>query len=249
LSGPQVLILGGTGEARALAGLLHARGVAVLTSLAGRVRDPLLPAGQVRVGGFGGREGFAAWLARHPAAVVVDATHPFAATMTATAAAVTAAAGVPCLRLQRPPWRPGPGDRWIEVPSLEQAAEQVRARAGRTLLTVGRQGLAAFHGCAGVPILARVIDPPDGPLPPNIEVLPARGPFTEDEEVALLAGRGIAVLVTKNSGGAMTEAKLRAARTLAVPVVMVARPELPAGVPVADTPAAAARWALRALRT
>ncbi|MGY1744139.1 cobalt-precorrin-6A reductase [Blastococcus sp. SYSU D00695] len=234
----RVLVLGGTGEARRLATALVERGDDVLSSLAGRVADPVLPPGRVRVGGFGGVEGLAQALAEVDAAV--DATHPFAAGITANAAAAAATTGTPLLRLQRPGWTAGPGDDWRWVDSLDEAAAAVRA-ATSVFVTTGRQGLAAFAGLPGA-VLVRSVDPPQAPLPARCTVVLARGPFTVEEETALMREHAVDVLVTKDSGGSMTAAKLTAARDLGVPVVLVRRPPLPAGVPVAATVAEALTW-------
>ncbi len=242
----QVLVLGGTGEARRLAAALLAEGVDVLSSLAGRVADPLLPEGPVRVGGFGGADGLADWLVSHRPAAVVDATHPFAARITANAAAAAARHGTPLLRLQRPGWTPGPGDRWTSVGSLAEAAEAVRG-AGTVFVTTGRQGVGAFAALPGR-VLVRAVDPPDHPLPAGAVLLLARGPFTVDEEVALMRDHGVDVVVSKDSGGHLTEAKLVAARQLGLPVVLVRRPPLPAGVEVVTTVEEAVRWTTRLRR-
>lgn len=236
----RVLILGGTGEARRLATALVDDGVEVLSSLAGRVADPLLPPGEVRIGGFGGAAGFAAWLQAHPVRAVVDATHPFAAAMTASAAEAAAVVGVPLLRLQRPGWSPEPGDEWRWVDSLADAAAAV-AGCASVFLTTGRLGLAAFAGLSGR-CLVRSVDPPSPPLPERTTVVLARGPFTVDEELALMRRHEVDVVVTKDSGGAMTAAKLTAARELGVPVVLVRRPAPPSGVPVVATVAQALAW-------
>ena len=236
----RVLVLGGTGEARRLAAALDDAGVAVVTSLAGRVGDPLLPPGEVRIGGFGGPSGLAAWLRSGPVGAVVDATHPFAAAMTASAVEACSAAGVPLLRLQRPGWRPGPGDDWRWVGSLEEAAGVI-GRFRSVFLTTGRQGLGAFAGVRAR-CLVRAIEPPDPPLPPRTVVVLARGPFTVAEELALMLEHRVEAVVTKDSGGGMTVAKLEAARQLGLPVVLVRRPPLPAGVAVVDTPAGALDW-------
>ncbi|MGY1774587.1 cobalt-precorrin-6A reductase [Geodermatophilus sp. SYSU D00804] len=241
----RVLVLGGTGEARRLAAALVERGVDVLSSLAGRVADPVLPAGGVRVGGFGGADGLADWLATHRPRAVVDATHPFAARITANAAAAARRQGVPLLRLQRPGWTPGPADRWTYVDSLADAAAAVRD-AGTVFLTTGRQGVGAFAALPGR-VLVRSVDLPDEPLPAGAVLLLARGPFTVEEEVALLREHGVDVVVTKDSGGHMTEAKLVAARRLGLPVVLVRRPPLPPGVDVVATVEEAVEW-LNALR-
>ncbi|CAL9636269.1 cobalt-precorrin-6A reductase [Streptomyces sp. enrichment culture] len=228
---PHVLILGGTAEARALAGVLSARpGVRVTTSLAGRVARPGALDGDVRVGGFGGAEGLAGWLLREKVTALVDATHPFAESITANAARAAALTGVPAVVLRRPGWRPGLGDRWHPVPSLDAAADLLPRVGRRVFLTTGRLGLAAFAHLAALHFVVRSVDPPEPPLPPDTHVLLARGPFTVPGETALLREHRVDVLVTKDSGGAATAAKLTAARDLGLPVVVVGRPPLPEGV-------------------
>ncbi|MCH0565941.1 cobalt-precorrin-6A reductase [Streptomyces sp. MUM 2J] len=228
---PHVLVLGGTTEARLLAAELTARpGVRVTTSLAGRVARPGALAGEVRVGGFGGPDGMATWLREHAVDAVVDATHPFAATITANAARAAAAAGVPAVVLRRPGWRPGPGDRWHGAASLDEAATLLPRLGHRVLLTTGRLGLAAFAHLAQLHFVVRSVEPPEPPMPPHTEVLLARGPFTGVHETALLREHRIDVIVTKDSGGEATAAKLGAARSLGLPVVVVRRPALPDGV-------------------
>ncbi|MFI5793673.1 cobalt-precorrin-6A reductase [Streptomyces sp. NPDC051677] len=226
-----VLVLGGTAEARELAGALAARrGVRVTSSLAGRVSRPGALDGDVRIGGFGGAEGLADWLREQRTDAVVDATHPFATGITANAASAAAATGLPLVVLRRPGWRPGAGDRWHEVASLAAAAELLPSVGRRVLLTTGRLGLAAFAHLDGPHFVVRSVEPPAPPMPPDVELVLARGPFTVADELALLRGHRIDVLVTKDSGGTATAAKLTAARELGLPVVVVRRPPLPAGV-------------------
>lgn len=236
----RVLVLGGTGEARRLAAALVDEGADVVSSLAGRVADPALPPGEVRVGGFGGAAGLTAWLRAHPVRAVVDATHPFAATMTASAAAAADLTGRPLLRLQRPGWAPEPGDDWRWVDSMEQAATTA-AGFGSVFLTTGRTSLDAFAGLTAR-CLVRSVDPPDPPLPARTVVVLARGPFTVEEELALMREHGVEALVSKDSGGPMTAAKLTAARVLGIPVILVRRPPAPAGVPVVATVEEAVAW-------
>jgi precorrin-6A/cobalt-precorrin-6A reductase len=236
-----ILILGGTAEARELAAALDARDDDVVTSLAGRVANPRLPAGRVRIGGFGGPDRLAAWLREHDVAAVVDATHPFAERISASAARACAAAGIALLRLERPGWRERPGDRWHRVPDLAAAAALLPRLGRRVLLTTGRQGLAAFAGVDACWFLVRCVDPPREPLPAACELLLDRGPYTRAGELALIDRHAIDVVVTKDSGGALTAAKLDAARERALPVVVVDRPSRPDGETVA-TVAAALRW-------
>ncbi|MFE6359183.1 cobalt-precorrin-6A reductase [Streptomyces sp. NPDC057806] len=228
---PHVLILGGTTEARELAAVLTALpGLRVTTSLAGRVQRPGAVTGEVRIGGFGGVEGLANWLREERVDALVDATHPFAASITANAARAAAATGVPAVVLRRPGWQPGPEDRWHPVDSLDGAAELLPSLGRRVFLTTGRLGLAAFASLTELHFVVRSVEPPAPPLPPRTEVLLARGPFTVADETALLLGHCVDVLVTKDSGGQATAAKLTAARHLALPVVVVRRPPLPEDV-------------------
>ncbi|MEV3853897.1 cobalt-precorrin-6A reductase [Streptomyces sp. NPDC050095] len=236
-----VLILGGTTEARRLAATLHTR-VRVTSSLAGRVAAPRLPPGEVRIGGFGGADGMADWIREHSVSALIDATHPFAETISFNAAAAAATAHVPLLALRRPGWVPGAGDDWREVGSLAQAAQAVRGLGERVFLTTGRMGLAAFAHVADAHFLVRSVDAPEPPFPPRMEVLLDRGPFTLEGEREVLARHRIDVLVTKDSGGAATAPKLTAAREAGIPVVVVRRPPVPGGVVVAGSVEAAAAW-------
>jgi precorrin-6A/cobalt-precorrin-6A reductase len=234
----RLLILGGTAEAVALAVACTARpGLEVISSLAGRTRPPTLPPGEVRSGGFGGAEGLARFLIERGIGCVIDATHPFAAQMSAHAKAACDEASVPRLRLLRPPWQPEPGDRWIEVADLAEAARRLPELGRRAFLTVGQRDLGAFAGL-DLWFLVRTIEPA-GPLPlRRAQWLAGRGPFAVEGELALLRAHGIDVLVTKASGGEATYAKLVAARRLGLPVLMVRRPPPPPG-PVVDSVAAA----------
>lgn len=239
----RILLLGGTREARELADTLTGEaGFEIISSLAGRVRDPILPAGPVRIGGFGGTRGLREWLAATGINAVVDATHPFAETISAHAAAAAASLGLPLLHVRRPGWRARPGDRWLRVPDIAAAVNTVAGLGGRIFLTIGRQEVTAFAGLTRQWFLIRAIDPPTAALPPDHELLLSRGPFTVEDEVRLLAGHRIGALVTKDSGGELTAAKLSAARTRAIPVVMIERPPLPDGAIAVESAAAAWDW-------
>nr|WP_130513091.1 cobalt-precorrin-6A reductase [Krasilnikovia cinnamomea] len=232
----RVLILGGTSEGRALAAACAGvAGLHVTSSLAGRTSAPLLPAGELRVGGFGGVDGLTSYLRSERIGAVVDATHPFAATMSAHATVAAARAGVPLLVLRRPGFVARPGDDWHRVPSLAAAAELVPALGQRVFLTTGRQSIAAFAGVGGRWFLSRSVEPPRPPVPPRLEVVLDRGPFTVEGERALLDRYRIDVLVTKDSGGPAP--KLDAARERGIPVVMIDRPPPPGhGPPLPSGP-------------
>jgi len=237
-----ILILGGTAEARSLAAALVAVDIPVTSSLAGRVANPRLPVGEVRIGGFGGADGLARWLAAQEVDAVVDATHPFAENISANAALAAPRAGVPLLRLERPGWSERPGDAWTWVADLGEAAARVPDLGRRVLLTTGRQGLAAFAAVDDAWFLVRCVDPPDPPLPAHREVLLDRGPYTVEGERALIERHGIDLVVTKDSGGRLTEAKLDVARERGLPVIVVRRPSRP-DVPTEASVDAALRWA------
>lgn len=237
----RVLILGGTSEARELAAALVAAGADVISSLAGRVSQPRLPDGPVRVGGFGGALGLAAFLNDERVTHVVDATHPFAATITANAALAAAETGVPLLVLRRPEWEADPA--WEGVADISAAAAAAARWPGRDVfLTTGRRDLDAFAADDRHRFLVRTVDPPAGPVPPRMTLILDRGPYTVEGESALMREHGIGLLVTKNSGGPMTAAKLTAAGRLGVQVVMVRRPPLPAGSAVVATIPEAVDW-------
>jgi precorrin-6A/cobalt-precorrin-6A reductase len=237
----RILLLGGTGEARELAAGLLAAGTDVLSSLAGRIRQPRLPDGPVRVGGFGGADGLAAFLRDEGITHLIDATHPFAGQITANAAEAARAANVPRLVLRRPPWQADPS--WATAADITEAAAVVKAWPGECVfLTTGRRDLGAFAADDGHRYLVRTVDPPTGPVPRDMTLILDRGPYTIEGESALLREHRVGLLVTKNSGGSMTAAKLRAARDLGVQVVMIRRPLLPAGSAVAATVPEALRW-------
>ncbi len=234
----EVLVLGGTAEARELAGALSRAGADVVSSLAGRTSVPPTLPGRVRVGGFGGVAGLRTFLAEEEVSCVVDATHPFAARMSLNA--VAACDGVPLLRLVRPGFVEGAGDRWTWVPTLTSAASAVDRLGTRALITTGRQELGPFAELRAWALL-RSIEPPAPPLPARHEVLLARGPFTVSSELELLRRSSVDVVVTKDSGG--SDAKLVAARELGLPVVLVERPPVDAPHHV-GTVAEAFDWAM-----
>lgn len=237
-----VLLLGGTVEARRLGSVLVADGVDVLTSLAGAVAGQRPRAGRVRVGGFGAVDGLAGFLSAQHIAAVVDATHPFAARITASAAEACARTGTPLVRLCRPGWAGRPdAARWHWVESAEQAAVLAQGLGERVFLSVGRQWAPKFLALSGY-VLLRVVEPPTVAVPASWEVLRAQGPFDPGAERDLLRSRRIDVMVTKDSGGGATAAKLDAAAELGVPVVVVARPIEPPGLTRVETVDAAVGW-------
>lgn len=237
----RVLILGGTHEAFQLANQLAALGgVEFISSLAGRTREPRLPRGQVRTGGFGGVEGLARYLGEERITHLINATHPFAAQISANAVAAAEAAGIPLLRLLRPAWMARPDDRWVAARHAAEAAELCRREGGRIFLTLGSGELDAFAGIHNAHFLVRMVDAPQQLPLSDYRVITARGPFSLQDESRLLAEHHIGLIVAKNSGGDATYAKLDAARRMGLPVVMIDRPAIaldprsPAVASVAD---------------
>ena len=233
----RALILGGTAEARALAQAMVAAGLDVTTALAGRTATPLGLPGHVRTGGFGGAHGMITALIEGGYHALIDATHPFAAAISANAAEAAAVTGLPFLRLSRPAWPDRPG--WLVVPGLAEAAASLPPGAS-VLLAIGRQGIAPFASRPDCRFVARMIEAPDD-VPEDWTLLFERGPFTRETEMRLQREHRITHLVSKNSGAAAVAAKLDAAERLGVTVVMVARPALPPAPEVA-TVAAALAW-------
>ncbi|MGI6850769.1 cobalt-precorrin-6A reductase [Mesorhizobium sp. 1B3] len=232
----RILILGGTTEARQLAGRLAARNDLVVTlSLAGRTREPAAQPVPVRSGGFGGAEGLAAYLRGEGISLLIDATHPYAARISANAVRAAAMTGVPILRLDREAWRPAEGDRWLTVTDADDALRALGEVPRRVFLALGRQEVAAFQHAPQHFYLIRSVDPIEPPLavPDAVYVL-GRGPFEEAGELKLLKAHRIDAIVCKNSGGTASYGKLLAARRLDIPVVMLRRPDEPA-VPKAES--------------
>ncbi len=223
----KILILGGTADARELADALSADpALFVTTSLAGRTTKPATLSGNIRTGGFGGPSGLAAYLADTRISLMIDATHPYAAQMSANAAKASAVAAVPCFRLERPPWIPKETDDWTSAESPEAAATALPAGA-RALVTVGRQQVEPFLARLDITVLARMIErPAKKPLAPH-RIMLARPPFALEDEILLMRTEHISHLVTKNAGGDITAPKLEAARAAGVDVVMIERPPLP----------------------
>jgi precorrin-6A/cobalt-precorrin-6A reductase len=224
----RALILGGTGEANRLADALVRDKIDAIYSYAGRTQIPLGHALPVRIGGFGGAEGLADYIRSQRITHVIDATHPFAAEMSRNAIEACAATKTPLLALERSPWRKMPGDNWIEVGDLDAAVAVLPEQRANVFLAIGRQHLAPFAAKPQHAYTLRFVDTPDGALPlPNAEVIVSRGPFTVEDDHALMQSRGIAWLVARNSGGDGARAKIDAARELGIPVIMIARPRLP----------------------
>lgn len=223
----RILILGGTAEAVELADRLVALRHRVTTALAGRTRKPHRPRGRLRVGGFGGVEGLAKYLGDKRVEYLVDATHPFAVEISAHAVAAAGQAGIPLLRVQRPPWPEPEKAGWVHVADESEAGE-VLIGGATVLLTIGRQRLEPFVKRPDCRFVLRAIEAPEVPLPGNFTLNLARPPFSKQEELALMRRFRVTCVVTKNSGGAQTAAKLDAAYFLRVRVIMIDRPALPA---------------------
>jgi precorrin-6A/cobalt-precorrin-6A reductase len=222
----RVLILGGTSEAREIAARLVDDGHDVTTSLAGVTTSPIVPEGNLRVGGFGGAAGLVDYLASEHIELLIDATHPFAAQMSGHAFEAARMAGCRLLRFAREEWRPQPSDNWIDVASLAEAAAALPLNA-IVLITSGRKGLSGFFMREDLSGIIRTVEPLAETLTSQWRVTLDRPPQSLDAEIAVMRENHITHLVTKNSGGDRTRAKLDAARMLVCPVVMVSRPFKP----------------------
>lgn len=237
----RILVLGGTDLANAFIAAVRAAhpDLEIVLSLAGRTRDPKLPDCVTRTGGFGGAEGLAAYLRDEGITALIDATHPYAAQISANAEKAASETGTPCLHLVRPAWEQAPGDNWHSATDYEDAARQLDALSQShpmtVFLTVGRQELTPFHDLMNCNHVVRSVEQPDeAELPPGARLVLARGPFREADEMAFLKENEIDVIVSKNSGGTATYGKILAARSCHMPVVMVERPPLPEGEVVGD---------------
>lgn len=224
-----------------MARALAEAGLPAVFSYAGRTAAPVAQPLPLRVGGFGGTEGLAAYIREEGISHVIDATHPFAAQMSRNAVEACAATGTALVALERAPWAAGPEDRWIRVPSIEAAAEALPEAPARVFLAIGRLHLAAFAGRPQHHYLLRLVDPPDALPLPRAEAIVARGPFTLAEDLELLRRHGIQWIVAKNAGGEGARAKLDAARELGLPVVLIDRPAIPPR-PRVETPEAVLGW-------
>jgi precorrin-6A/cobalt-precorrin-6A reductase len=246
-----LLILGGSAEAATLAQAAVERfgkSLRIVTSLAGRTASPKKIAGETRIGGFGGVEGFVAYLQTEDVRLVIDALHPFATTMARHAVEACAEASVPRLALRRAPWTRQADDQWIDVPDAPAAARALIERGiTRAFLASGLKDMSAFDGLANIWFLVRLVDPQPDPLPLERHgLIFARGPFDAAQDELLLKRHGIEAVVSKNSGGKASVAKIVAARALKIPVMMIAPPAPPPGETVAAAPAAVA-WIVRHL--
>ncbi len=222
----RILVLGGTSDANILAKELLKSGFDVVTSFAGVTENPVLPEGEIRVGGFGGENGLFDYLKAEGFAALADATHPFATQISRHGFQAAARAGIPYLRLERAAWTPLPADNWISVQNTGAAAAAL-PNAARPLLTIGRKEIAVFLAREDLSGVARMIEKPASELPPGWALVLARPPFSVESERELLAFHRITHLVSKNAGGKLTVAKLIAARAARIPVVLIERPQKP----------------------
>ena len=243
-SGMKILILGGTEEARDLASRLVGRGHDVVTSLAGRTQGPILPEGAVRVGGFGGASGLSAYVRSAGIERLVDATHPYAGTMSRNAVAAAQDTGVPLVRLMRPEWVQPEGADWTIVETSAEAASALPESAA-VLLTTGHAGLTQFLDRSDCRFVVRLIEPPAIVMPPHAQLLQRRPPYGLEDEMVLLERERITHLVTKNSGGRQTAAKLEAAQRLGIKVIMIARPAYGPAIEVSSVEEAIVTMALQ----
>jgi precorrin-6A/cobalt-precorrin-6A reductase len=243
-----ILILGGTTEARQLAQRLAPRvGLAVTLSLAGRTASPVPHPVPVRIGGFGGADGLSRYLTAARIDVLIDATHPYATVISENAAVAARDAKVPFVALRRPPWTAVAGDRWTEVENTEAAVAAIGRESRNVFVALGRNALAPFAAAPQHRYLIRSVDPVEPPLPlPSVTYITARGPFSEADDRALMRAHGIEVVISKNSGGSAAYGKIAAARALGIHVIMLRRAP-PPDAPAVNTVDEALAWLDHAL--
>jgi precorrin-6A/cobalt-precorrin-6A reductase len=238
----RALILGGTSDANLLADAAARARLDAIYSYGGRTRAPANQPLPTRIGGFGGASGLAEYIRREGITHVVDATHPFAAEMSRNAAAACATTGTPLIALERAPWTKVPGDDWIEVADIASAVSALPENRARVFLAIGRQHIAPFTAKPQHAYTLRFVDPPKGALPlADADVIVSRGPYTFDDELVMMRARDIEWIVARNSGGTGARAKIDAARELGLPVVILARPQLP-DRPRAESVAEVMQW-------
>ena len=231
-----LLILGGTTEATALAIAVDRAGINATFSYAGRVARPKRQPLPTRVGGFGGVDGLADYITKNGVTHVVDATHPFAAQMSTNAVAACAQTGIKLIALTRPKWEPQAGDRWTHVADIEAAVDALSGAPKNVMLAIGRMHLDAFAPQPQHNYLLRLVDAPDGDVPlPNRHIIVDQGPFSVENDTALMREHGVDVIVSKNAGGTGARAKIDAARALGLPIIMIDRPAVPARPEVGTT--------------
>jgi precorrin-6A/cobalt-precorrin-6A reductase len=223
----RALILGGTADANLLADNVSRAGLNAVYSYGGRTRAPANQPLPTRIGGFGGPSGLADFIRCEGITHVIDATHPFAAEMSRNAVAACADTRTPLIALERTPWARTSGDNWIEVVDISSAVAALPEARARVFLAIGRQHIAPFGARPQHAYTLRFVDPPEGALPFDADVIVSRGPFTLDGELEMMQARGIEWIVARNSGGSGAHAKIDAARTLSLPVIMLTRPQLP----------------------
>jgi len=224
---PNLLILGGTVEASALARAVASLGIRAEMSMAGRVARHKPQPIPVREGGFGGAYGLADYIQRHNISHVVDATHPFAAQMSENAIAACQSSGAQLVAFTRAAWTEVAGDRWTHVPDLKAASATLDRSSRRVFLAIGRMHLEQFSDKTQHFYLLRLVDKPTEPLAfADHKVIVARGPFDPDADLSLLHDHDIDLVVSKNAGGSGAYAKIEAARKLGIEVVMIQRPKI-----------------------
>ncbi len=220
----RILLLAGTGDARRVAADLN--DLPIIASLSGSTASPEAYPCELRTGGFGGAKAMAEWLRNHQIGAIIDATHPFAAQISANAVVAAKAAGVSLTRIERPPWTPEAYETWINVPGIDAAAKAL-PKGARAFLATGRGSQGAFVARQDIWCALRLIDPPETQYPGNGEYVVSRPPFDETSEKALFSALKISHLVVKNAGGAAARTKLNAAGKLGIPIIVVERPYEP----------------------
>ncbi|AXI54648.1 Precorrin-6A reductase (plasmid) [Pseudoseohaeicola sp. NH-UV-7] len=220
-----LLLLAGASEARGIADALRSCDQMRVTAslhFAERTAGPL--AVPTRIGGFGGGNRFAAFLAENRITAVLDATHPFAAEITQRSRRICRDLNLPYAQVLRPEWQAVKGDIWHDVGDETEAAQIIPPEA-RVFTTTGRATIEKFAGLRAQHLFVRQLR--DGAQPRPVDRMTyvrGVGPFSVTDEIALFQKLNITWLVARNAGGVINYTKIEAARALGIDVAMIRRP-------------------------
>lgn len=222
----KLLVIGGTSDGRKLASELHCLGFSVTYSIAGLVRKTKLPCAVIS-GGFTQFGGLKQYVIENNITHLIDGTHPFAEKMSNTIAKVSAELNIESVRFHRLPWQKTDRDQWVEVNGWADVLDEVSTHKS-VFITAGQVTQSVIDALASqIPhLLLRTAMPVNINLPSNVTWIKAIGPFELETEQALIKAHHIDAIISKNSGGESTYAKMQAAAGANICVYQFKRPLL-----------------------